>query len=86
MTQTATLSTDESTNLIAKYRDERKTLNRTMDKLIEAPWKKLSDEGLTTLAIRACMLQEGIPISRARTVVRDYENNTGNRGNHGQPD
>lgn len=69
-----TLSEVESKTLIAQYQDERKTLNRTMDKLIEAPWKSLSDEGLTTLAIRACMLQEGLPISRARATVRAYEN------------
>lgn len=71
--QTTVLNETESKDLIAKFHETRKTMNRTLDKLVEAPWKKLAEEGLSTLAARACMLQEGLPISKARSIVREYE-------------
>lgn len=73
MTQQTLLNETESSELIAQFHETRKTLNKTQDKLIDAPWKKLAEEGLTNLAARACMLQEGIPISKAKVAVRDFE-------------
>lgn len=73
MTQHSTLNEAESQDLITQFHEARKSMNKTLDRLIEAPWKKLAEEGLSTLAARACMLQEGIPISKARATVREYE-------------
>lgn len=72
--RTEILSEDEATALIHQFQAERANMHAMMDKLVAVPWRILAREGLTTLGARACMLQESLPLSRARATVRAYEN------------
>lgn len=70
------LSEDEAIALIRQFQAERASMHTIMDKLVSAPWRALAREGLTTLGARACMLQEKIPLSKARNMVRDFANSS----------